>query len=74
MNTDIPFEKPVQNEEWVSTNTLIVGISDIDECLTSPCGKNTVCINQPGTYICQCAQGFRGDGETCTPIGKNMNL
>ena len=75
MNTDMQFEKPVQCEECISYRYFnFFFISDVDECLTFPCGVNKVCINQPGTYVCQCAQGYSGDGRTCTPIGKNMNL
>lgn len=42
---------------------------DIDECLEQPglCGSNADCNNQPGTYRCECAEGyqFAADGQTC---------
>uniref|UniRef100_A0A3Q1IY26 Uncharacterized protein n=1 Tax=Anabas testudineus TaxID=64144 RepID=A0A3Q1IY26_ANATE len=42
---------------------------DIDECreTRAVCGPNTVCINQPGTFRCECASGFvvASDGRTC---------
>ena len=38
--------------------------ADIDECQqdTSPCsGSNVRCINRPGSYICQCSDGYAMD-------------
>lgn len=43
--------------------------ADVDECRETPqvCGPNTVCINQPGTFRCECASGFvsASDGRSC---------
>jgi len=40
---------------------------DIDECSAeaSPCDENADCTNTDGSYICNCKQGFDGDGEVC---------
>ncbi|XP_037327749.2 nidogen-1-like [Pungitius pungitius] len=42
---------------------------DDDECRETPeiCGANAVCINQPGSFRCECSAGFlfAGDGRTC---------
>ncbi len=48
---------------------------DLNECLTgSVCGPNAVCKNLPGSYDCECPQGFSGNpfvgcqicvGEAC---------
>lgn len=44
-------------------------ILDVDECSEQPalCGSNAVCNNQPGTYRCECVEGyqFAADGRTC---------
>ena len=43
---------------------------DIDEC-TSPnvCIQNAQCSNTVGSYVCQCAVGYSGDGySNCTGI------
>lgn len=47
--------------------------SDIDECSQyrfysgrSRCGENAVCVNTPGSYTCECDEGFTGDGNTCS--------
>lgn len=36
---------------------------DIDEC---SCDPNADCINTGSSYICQCRQGFTGNGMACT--------
>ncbi|XP_066578248.1 lithostathine-like [Amia ocellicauda] len=33
--------------------------SDINECLSKPCGPNATCINTVGSYKCSCNSGFR---------------
>ena len=35
--------------------------SDIDECLSNPCGMNGQCENQEGSFNCSCNPGFTGD-------------
>lgn len=42
--------------------------SDVDECLTNPCG-NGRCDNTPGSYRCVCRLGYKFSSNTCT--GKN---
>ncbi|KAK5898939.1 hypothetical protein CesoFtcFv8_008470 [Champsocephalus esox] len=42
---------------------------DTDECRENPqiCGANSACSNQPGTFRCECFNGFvfASDGRTC---------
>ncbi|KAM4603908.1 nidogen-1-like [Polymixia lowei] len=42
---------------------------DVDECRETPqiCGSNAICNNQPGTFRCECRDGFQftSDGKTC---------
>ncbi|XP_041921911.1 nidogen-1 isoform X1 [Alosa sapidissima] len=42
---------------------------DIDECRESPqvCSTHALCNNQPGTFRCECVDGyqFASDGQTC---------
>ena len=46
--------------------------SDIDECVEqSPCNGNAQCANTPGSFTCDCNEGYSGDGMTCT--GQNFN-
>ena len=43
---------------------------DIDECLldTHLCDPFSTCINNFGSYDCDCNNGFTGDGFTCSDI------
>ena len=41
--------------------TLVINISDVDECTTTPCFNNGKCSNNRGGYTCQCTEGFRGN-------------
>lgn len=40
---------------------------DIDECAQgdSKCSKEAYCVNLPGSYKCNCKEGFIGDGFNC---------
>jgi len=44
---------------------------DVDECAraTDSCHKYAVCMNLPGSFVCQCKEGYTGDGVvSCTDI------
>ena len=47
-------------------------ISDVDECLASPCDTNANCTNAVGSYTCQCLDGYTGDGLSCA--GKRLSV
>ena len=40
---------------------------DIDECTAGShnCSQNAQCVDDAGSFICQCLTGFTGDGFTC---------
>ncbi|XP_068597303.1 nidogen-1 [Brachionichthys hirsutus] len=50
---------------------------DIDECRENPliCGSHAICNNQPGTFRCECEDGyqFASDGQTCTEVNQPVN-
>jgi len=42
---------------------------DIDECLGAPCQHGGACVNAPGSYTCQCLEGWSGTNcETSVPV------
>ena len=46
-----------------------VGFGDVDECATTtnPCGANSVCANEEGSFSCSCEVGFQSpDGRDCS--------
>lgn len=46
----------------------ILLFSDIDECSSpgaSTCDPNAICNNTEGSYLCQCLDGYEGDGRNC---------
>ncbi|KAK7149062.1 hypothetical protein R3I93_013158 [Phoxinus phoxinus] len=51
--------------------------NDIDECRETPqiCGPNAVCNNQPGTFRCECQDGFQfaSDGQTCVEVNRPVD-
>ncbi|XP_063054021.1 nidogen-1-like [Engraulis encrasicolus] len=50
---------------------------DVDECREDPriCGVHAVCNNQPGTFRCECMDGFQfaSDGRTCVEVERPVN-
>ena len=42
--------------------------SDINECSNNNggCSSNAVCTNTPGSFICACVTGYRGNGFFCS--------
>ncbi|XP_066552549.1 nidogen-1 [Amia ocellicauda] len=50
---------------------------DIDECRETPqsCGHNAVCNNQPGTFRCECVDGYQfgSDGQTCVEVDRPID-
>ena len=49
----------------IYTRTVIV--SDIDECSSTepPCDTHATCTDTSGSYICECVEGFSGNGTIC---------
>ncbi|KAM4710680.1 nidogen-2 isoform 2-T2 [Anableps anableps] len=47
-------------------------VGDIDECSSSPCHISARCINEQGSFQCQCLPGFYGDGFHCSPQGDRL--
>ncbi|KAG9344326.1 hypothetical protein JZ751_010995 [Albula glossodonta] len=50
---------------------------DIDECRETPqiCGPHALCNNQPGTFRCECIEGFQfaSDGSTCVEVDRPID-
>lgn len=40
-------------------------VEDIDECQSRRCHQDADCFNTPGSFVCRCRQGYRGDGSYC---------
>ena len=39
--------------------------SDINECSSNPCDANATCTDVRGSFLCNCNNGYSGDGFTC---------
>lgn len=50
-------------------------IADIDECQsgTSKCPEHSLCVNLPGTYFCNCTEGFMPKGLPLERCAGNLN-
>lgn len=46
------------------------GCVDVNECVEGiyTCDGNALCVNEVGTYSCQCKPGFTGNGYYCSEI------
>ncbi|CAI9755681.1 unnamed protein product [Fraxinus pennsylvanica] len=44
-------------------NLMKIPLLDVDECEDDPCDEYATCNNLPGTYSCECREGFLGDGR-----------
>ncbi|CAH0390731.1 unnamed protein product [Bemisia tabaci] len=57
------------------TGDPLLGCIDIDECVNSPCVAGAKCINEHGSYRCDCPKGVTGEGcaDRCArnPCGEN---
>uniref|UniRef100_A0A8C6UNP8 Uncharacterized protein n=1 Tax=Neogobius melanostomus TaxID=47308 RepID=A0A8C6UNP8_9GOBI len=42
----------------ISYSLSCVFYKDVDECLAGPCGGNEICLNNLGSFACECATGF----------------
>ncbi len=38
----------------------LICFSDVDECFLRPCKNGGTCSNSPGSYSCQCVEGYTG--------------
>ena len=47
----------------LTMTSMMLCFSDINECATNPCSDN--CINTPGSFACECEEGFRANGAIC---------
>ena len=41
-------------------NMILWVISDVNECIISPCKNGGTCVNLKGSYRCDCTQGYTG--------------
>nr|XP_051676330.1 nidogen-1 [Oryctolagus cuniculus] len=65
----IPFGSSVHIEPY--TELYHYSSSDIDECVEQPsvCGSHALCNNHPGTFRCECVEGYQfSDQGTCVDV------
>ena len=54
---------------WLTHCVCVCVCLEVDVCATFfPCHVNADCINNEGSFICQCRPGYTGDGRYCTGI------
>ena len=57
----------------LSTFSLIMHFSDLDECLTNNGGCNQTCTNSEGSFECSCRTGYRIEADNFGCEGKIFN-
>lgn len=55
------------NNNVYSDSQTDFGCTDINECVdgTNFCHADAICVNEIGSYYCQCKPGFTGNGKYC---------
>lgn len=45
----------------------LFSFKDLNECEThqDDCGQHATCVNTDGSFDCECADGYDGDGRSC---------
>ena len=46
-------------------------VPDVDDCETSPCENDAICVDKYDSYTCQCTDQWLG--ENCTGIYNSSN-
>lgn len=55
-----------------NTNIYLYNLTDFDECtVLDPCKNNGTCVNNVGSYECQCTNGWQG--QDCEHGTKRLN-
>ena len=64
----VDMEGIVASSLSITTHRCFIFQLDMDECVedTYDCDVNAVCENNIGSYFCECAEGWTGNGTICT--------
>ena len=64
---DFNYTTPAVPDQNISETTHYYACVDIDECANSYidfCAEKSDCVNAAGSYLCECLDGYEGDGRT----------
>lgn len=48
--------------------------ADVNECKTVTCIKYSKCVNIPGSYYCNCTDGYEYNEMNDTCVGKELKV
>lgn len=55
------FKSPVHVHTLIASYVCVFPpLADIKTCLSEPCEHGGTCEDRPGSYLCHCSQGFKG--------------
>ncbi|CAH1792862.1 unnamed protein product [Owenia fusiformis] len=55
------------NSNQLSEKNFTIFVHPSKQCGNTTCGKNGRCMSANGSLVCDCHDGFKGDGRTCYP-------
>ena len=53
---------------WIIETISLLSVVDLDECETGThdCAVEAACVNNEGSFSCECPNGYAGDGRKCS--------
>ena len=72
MRVDVKVNMCIKFNHQIGYTFFAVDIDECDEGIDN-CGENEECVDEPGSYICQCISGYHQSNGSESCVGKVFN-